>query len=183
MIRIKKFSSKENNDKKSNLSKPSETTKKSPNKKARKPNNRRLDADKHLEDDAKISVRSGKLNPSSRKIDGENFLSDDIKVTKFTEAFGNQEEDKNTCAKNYALHVCKDNPEELEAVKNAWISGYDASIRSNNSENPFIKSTLAGDISFPKNKKVIKSKTDELLSDAWEHGHEVCERIMKSRLS
>lgn len=87
MVRIKKFTSKDSDDKKSNLSKPMVTKKKSPNKK-QKPSNRKLEAEKHLSKLDNVSKR--KRKPSSKSVDGEKFLMDDLKIKKFNEMFLNE---------------------------------------------------------------------------------------------
>lgn len=85
MIHLKKFKAKDSDDKKSNLSKPMVTKKKSPNKK-QKPSNRKLDGEKFL-DKVDVPVKNPKI-PFKKKVDAEKFLSDDLgKVKKFNEFF------------------------------------------------------------------------------------------------
>lgn len=91
MVHIKKYTEKDSDDKKSNLSKPMVTKKKSPNKK-KKPSNRKLEGEKHLSDDVEGTFKKGR-KPSSKKLDGEKFLSGDIEIKKFNEMQDPYDED------------------------------------------------------------------------------------------
>lgn len=179
MIRIKKFSEKDSDDKKSNLSKPMVTKKKSPNKKV-KPRNHKLEGEKHLSDELKHSIRKSK--PNSKKVDGENFLSDDIKVMKFTEAFTNPEETEDKAAKNYALNKCKDNEGDLELVKSAWLDGYNTRKTAEDMhDNVEDRKTVAAQRYAIDNCK-DKSKLN-LIKKAWLDGFDTCDRKPRSNES